>query len=213
MKKLGIVMMASLLLVLGACGKKNSDDEEIKNNNTKEELKANNVYEVPLNPTDYQYDLYNELSKSLTSEKEVIAKLVVQNFSADFFTLKNKGSAEAIGGLTYLPEGNREEFKVFAMNYVYANYQTITDKYGKDNLPEVTKVVVDSIVSTVEPFTIIMEGEEEEEAQEFTENYEGYSINVTISYADTKVSEKDLKTTATFVIIEINNRLEIIRMS
>lgn len=212
MKKLSVIVMASLLFVLGACGGSDSEDET-KKEETKEELKANDVYEVPANPTNYQYELYNELTDALKSDDEAIAKSVVQNFSANFFTLKNKGSAEEVGGLTYLPEGNREDFQVFAMNYVYANYQTIIDEHGKESLPEVTKVEVDSTEATTEEFTTSTGSEEEGTYEESTDEYEGFTITVKITYADTDVAEDDLKATATFTVLKIDDRYEIIKMS
>jgi len=208
MKKLSVMIMVSLLFVLGACGK-DEKKEEPKKEETKEELKANGVYELPLNPTDTQYDLYQALSKALSSDDEAVAKAVAQNFAADFFTLKNKKSAEEVGGLTYLPEAKREEFKIFAMNYVYANYQTIISDHGKENLPEVKKVSVDSIEPTTDTLVIV----DEETLEELSEEYEGYTVTLTIEYASTKVNEDELKTTATFTILDIDGRLEIIKMA
>lgn len=210
MKKITILFMAVLLVGLGACGKSNEATKE-----SKIEIKTNDVYEVPLRPTDYQATLYNELTKALEgTDDEAIAKLVAQNFSADFFTLKNKESAEEVGGITYLPTSRQEEFKTFAMNYVYANFQLIKDDYGKSSLPEVKEVKVDTIEAQTISYTLTIPADEANgiEESQSTEDFEGYIVKVSILYEETKVPSSELKTTATFSIVKVDNRWVIVKM-
>ena len=188
MKKLVLTMAAVSLLILGGCSsndqkndKKGSDSET-----KKEEVKLikNDRYVEPLNPSEQQIKAFNSLSAAVEknpdhaiSEEE--AKQVAVNFVYDFFTLANKKSRSDIGGLQYLPSDSIREYIEFAEAYYYCNYPTIVNEYGKDALPQVSAVKVES----------------SEEAQ-FVYNdttCDGFTFKVSVSYAKTDLKESALK--------------------
>ncbi|MDF9825650.1 hypothetical protein M2475_002069 [Breznakia sp. PF5-3] len=210
MRKITIVFMTSLLFFLASCG--GNKDDEVKKTEIK--IDKNEVYTPPKNPTDYQAETYNALTKALKkNNEEAVAKLVAENFTADFFTLKNKESAEDVGGLTYFPATRQEEFKTFAMNYVYSNYQLIKDDYGKSSLPVVEEVKVGNVSKETITYKNIIPSEDENVEDQVEENeYEGYVINITISYESTDVPDKDLKKEAVIYVIKLDERLVIIKL-
>lgn len=213
MKKISVVLMASLLIFLGACGGKEAAKEEVKKAEIK--INENKVYSVPVNPTEYQAKTYNALSKALNDvDEEKIVTLVAQNFVIDFFTLNNKESAEAVGGLTYLPTARQEEFKTFATSYVYANYQLMEDEYGKDALPQVKEVKVESVTPQVIQYTAITPADPNLGTVESEEtlDYDGYVVSVSITYEKSDVDSNELKKATTLSIIKVDDRFVVVAM-
>ncbi|MFV0381815.1 MAG: hypothetical protein ACK5KR_06305 [Breznakia sp.] len=212
MKKIVTIAVLVCLIFVSGCSKK--DKEKTEKATIK--IVENGVYEKPKKAYNVQIKEFNKLEKVVGSDSEELARLVAINFSFDFFTLKNKSGAADVGGLTYLPESRREEFQVFSSNYVYREYQNIVNDYGKSELPKVVKAKVTSVESITAMYTIKIPGDknlgtiDSEEEQEFP----AYQVSVNISYEDSDLDKMDVKTSAVFIIIDIegNGRLEIIEM-
>lgn len=209
MKKL-LCLLALSCLVIGGCAK-----EEEKPTQSKIEIKQNDIYAVPEDPTNYQVKLYNKLTKALTKDDdEKIASLVAQNFAYDFFSLKNKDSSMDVGGLTYLPEDRQEDFKTFASSYVYGNYAVIAKEEGKSELPLVKSVKVNTVEADEFNYTVFVPENSETgvEAHEEEGTYEGWNVTLSLTYEKTKVDSEELKTETTITVINLNDRLVVIAM-
>lgn len=201
MKKLLCLLCVFMVFSLSACGKE--EGQEVSNPQT--EIKENSVYAVPLNPSHCQVELYNKLTKALKGDDdEKIASLVASNFVADFFTIKNKENAHDIGGLAYLPEAIRESFKEYVEYSVYSNYEQIKLELGTSSLPEVTKVKVVSCEETVLTYNNFTPANEELGTPAMTnpQEYNGYEVTLKLSYAETEMDEKDLKTEAVVTVMD-----------
>lgn len=210
MKKVLCVLCLALVVTLGGCKDK---DNEVKE--TKIEIKTNDVYTAPVKPTDAQAKLYNKLTKALNEgNDEEIAKLVAQNFISDFYTFKNKSNSQDIGGLTYLPEARREEFKTYATIYAYSNYETIIQKNGKSSLPVVKSVKVDGIEAGEFDYTNYIPADEAAGTVEqyITDTFEGFQISVSLSYEDSKLAEEDLLTKATILVLNFDGKYCVVSM-
>lgn len=173
-------------LVVNACSKKEDSKNEkvVEEQKEKTQLIENHQYTSPLNPTENQILAYNDLSATVEKgDNKEEAKQVAVSFVYDFFTLSNKKSAEDIGGLQFIPSNKVATFMQYAKSYYYSNYSTIANEYGKENLPEVDSVSVESM----------------EEAQldfgEYTNS--GYIINVKVTYKENKLPKEALKTNMT----------------
>lgn len=210
MKKVLCIICLALVVTLGGCKDK---DNEVKE--TKIEIKTNDVYSAPVKPTDAQAKLYNKLTKALNEgNDEEIAKLVAQNFISDFCTLKNKSSSQDIGGLTYLPEARREEFKTYASIYAYSNYETIIQNDGKSSLPVVKSAKVDGIEAGEFDYTNYIPADETTGVAEqyITDTFEGFQISVSLSYEKLKLAEEDLLTKATILVLNFDGKYFVVSM-
>lgn len=183
----------SLLMVSGCSNTKEPvEDEETKT------LVSNAVYDSPSNPTQEQITVFNELSNALTSNAsdEKIAELVAVNFAYEFFSLYNKTGADDIGGLTFIPEISRDEFRSYASYKYYKNYATVVSQYSKDDLPN---VILHEVVSTT--------------AGQFTYAnvvYDGYAVKLILKYAESKLPQDGLKTSVILQVINENGVYRII---
>lgn len=195
-KKLLLGMGILSITMLSGCGSDSnkdagkeatSDTEE-----TKEKLVTNDLYVEPLNPTTIQIRAYNKLSqavKEVDDKKE--AEMVAVSFVLDFFTLSNKSGANDIGGLAFIPSDNIRRFMEFSGAYYYSNYPTIVNQYGKDALPEVSKYKVESVTES-----------------NFTYNKQdcnGYLVELSLTYGDTKIPEKSLKTKMKVSVVQLDD--------
>lgn len=113
-------------------------------------LKDNGVYSIPTNPTQYQKDLYNELTKALegyvyserseSEQSKEICQLVVKNFIADFFTWTNKSSTYDIGGQQFMWSDLYLVMEQVARESFYKDLDGYVEQYGRDNLMEVDSI-------------------------------------------------------------------------
>ena len=139
--------------------------------------------------TKYYKELFEKLKKTLesdTRDDELYASLVSQLFATDFYTLNNKIGSSDIGGLDFVVESARDNFALKAKDTMY---KTVTSNlYGdrKQELPEVTKVSVDSITKT--SFTYNDKTDEE-----------AYNVKVSITY------DKDLGYPTSVKLILVHN--------
>lgn len=187
-KKFMIVCCAFSVLALGGCGK----DEKEETPKEKIKIVENSVYETPKKPTEEMKKVYNQLSKALDgSDDAKKAELVGVNFAYQFFTLSNKTGNEDVGGLTFIPEASREEFKQYAVSYYYGNYKTVVNQHGKDSLPYVKSHKVTGVEATQLIYN--------------DQTYDGYFVKLKLTYKSSELKEKQLKTTMTLQVIPDDN--------
>lgn len=192
-----LIIASSFLMacMMTACSGGDSKKEAAKEDDTTKEPKtamvANDTYVEPVDPTEAQIKAYNQLSAALEKQDlEEEAKQVAVSFVYDFFTLSNKKNQDDMGGLAFIPTAYIGAFQEYATSYYYGNYPTIVNEYGKDSLPQVTDVHVTSI----------------EAAQNLTYRYqpvEGYLVTLQATYADSKLSADQLKTSMTVTVIRM----------
>lgn len=199
-KKVILTAAVISVAVLGGCSSNNQkkDKKETSSETTKEQIKLikNERYVEPLNPTEAQIKAFNALSAAVESNpdhksNEEEAKQVAINFVYDFFTLQNKKSRSDIGGLQFLPSDRIRAYIEFAEAYYYGNYPTIVNEYGKDALPEVTAVKVES-----------------SEPAEFVYNdsgCNGFKFKISVHYAKTDIKESSLKKTMNVSVMQITD--------
>ena len=151
--------------------------------------------------TDLQKDLFKELNKAVESgESAEIAKSVVENFVADFYTWTNKAGQNDVGGMYYVYSPNKNNIYNQARNQFYKYVSTYINEYGQDNILEVASV----------------EAEVSDEAREYTigdMTYESYYVTCNWTYVDHKhFNEKDYYTKEYFEVIKnADGRFEIVQ--
>lgn len=160
-------------------------------------LVSNETYADPKNPSNAYKKAFNSLSEHVKVQNmEKISEDVAICFIYDFFTLKNKENVSDIGGLTYLPQNRVEEFSEFALRNYYKNYDSILNEYGKNSLPEVVNVVVQSKIET--------------EVEYKKETYNGYTFNLSVEYGKTEIPTEELKTTIQLTCLIYNMKAMVI---
>lgn len=177
LKKILVSFGVLSLLVMGGCSNKEEPvQEEVI------ELVPNDVYAAPKNPTNEQKKVYNKLSEDLKANagEDVIAVDVALNFIYDFFTLYNKESKDDVGGLNYIPEAMNENFKTFAVSYLYENFDTIMSMYDKESLPYVISHELGEVTAGNINYNGLV--------------YDGFTVNATVQYKESKIDAKTLKT-------------------
>ena len=177
----------ALTLVLSGCSK--TEEEPAPIDEVVETLRGNDAYASPVNPTNEQILAFNALTDAVASgNTEEIAKNVAINFAFDFFSMKNKSGQDDVGGLTYLPDDRIEEFKTYAISHYDQNYAAFVNDFGKESLPCVKSVMINSMTS--------------QQVQYLGVAYDGYVVKATLEYQKTKMDEKTLKTeiTATMIV-------------
>ncbi len=206
MKKILQVCGLCFTLLLVGCG---AEEEEVEKDPTIE-IVENSLYASPKDPSTYQTKTFNELSEALTDNEdgEMIATLVAKNFCADFYTLKNKESANDVGGLTYIPEAYQEEFKNYAAAYVYTQYTSIEEEHGNKHLFEVTEVSVETIQEETFLYNKYVDVTQSDTGAAYYEEVvvEGFQMDISLVYKDTDVSESDMKMNATIQIMLLDGK-------
>ena len=139
--------------------------------------------------TKYYKELFEKLKKTLEADQrdeELYASLISQLFITDFYTLSNKIGSSDIGGVEFFIEEARDNFASKAKDTMYKS--VTSNLYGEreQELPEVTKVSIDSITKT----SFTYNGKTDEEA---------YNVKTTITY------DKDLGYPTTVKLILVHN--------
>ncbi len=206
-------VLLSLVCVFFLVGCSAEEEKQETPEKEQAQIVENAVYTTPVAPTSYQIEQYSALSEALDgSEQETIAELVASNFAIDFFTLSNKDSAMMVGGTTFIPLDYSEEFTTFAQAYVYAQYPVLVETYGTDELPEVSGIEVVAIEETSYLYNdVIEENVETGQVASVEEiSVDGYEVQINITYADTKVSQDELKTSTTVLVANIEGRFSVL---
>lgn len=161
----------------------------------------NDLYEIGNNPTDYQRQLFEELTQSINDGEELsIATNVVKNFIADFFTWTNKDGNYEVGGLMYIYGPKYSVFQEEMRWTFYSDLDLYIAQYGRENLLEVTDIEVLN----------------ENYAADYEvngETYKAFYIETTWDYKPTsKIDTDDFQNTGYFTVVDNNGRYEIVRM-
>ena len=143
-----LIVVILIILILGGLyllnfGKK---PEKIKSKITKTIENYNyNLYD---NSTKNYKDLFDELSKVLSSdtvdEKKYI-ELISKMFIIDFYTLSNKTTNMDIGGLQFVHKDVVDNFKEKATATIYKFVETNIYGDRKQELPKVKEVTIERI--------------------------------------------------------------------
>lgn len=147
-------LLTTLLMVINMINvNSNNQETELQGDDTSGGLVSNGIYSFPTNPTDYQKDLYVELSDALEiydydvsgpydDDSIKIAELIVKNYVADFFTWTNKSSTYDVGGVTYFDPLNYITAENHARNTFYQDLDGYIEQYGRKNLIEVSDITI-----------------------------------------------------------------------
>lgn len=198
-KKIGIVVCSILLIYfLGGIFYNifvdRSDTKKKNNVNNSVQIKG---FEYLSNDSDT--DLFKNEFKKLKNNLESsninyneYALSISKMFIIDLYTLNNKNNMYDVGGVQFVYPEARDNFKLNVENTLYKYMEDNSDGKREQDLPEVSNVEVTS--DEVYEYTI---GEEK---------YEGYKINLDISYV--KDLEYDAK--AELILVKVDKYLYIV---
>lgn len=104
-------------------------------------------YHLRSNATKYQTELFRDLTKAVDngSDKYEIARLVAENYVADFYTWSNKDGTYDVGGMYYVYSPQKTTIYTQARNTYYKYVSYYINQFGAKNLLE-----VENITSTVD---------------------------------------------------------------
>ena len=160
----------------------------------------NKYYVVGKDPSDYQKEVFSELSKELEESNvnyKKVSELVAESFVIDFFTWTNKDSTYDIGGLQYVLDKNTF-YKEAKWNY-YQKLDVYKESYAKDQLPIVVSVNKNS--EKIEDYLI------EEK------NYPAYKVDLNWKYGEDVSSKfKNLINDCEITLIEDNGKIVIVEV-
>ena len=198
-KKIGIVVCSILLIYfLGGIFYNifvdRSDTKKKNNVNNSVQIKG---FEYLSNDsdTDLFKNEFKKLKKNLESSNinyNEYALSISKMFIIDLYTLNNKNNMYDVGGVQFVYPEARDNFKLNVENTLYKYMEDNSDGKREQDLPEVSGVEVTS--DEVYEYTI---GEEK---------YEGYKINLDISYV--KDLEYDAK--AELILVKVDKYLYIV---
>ena len=155
-----ILVILPFVIVAGVCGfitfksiKSMSDNASGTSTEAYKDSIDSMDYHLRSNATKLQTELFNDLSKAVEGEdKEEIAKLVAENYVADFYTWTNKDGTYDIGGMYYVYSPQKTTIYAQARNSYYKYLTYYINTYGSDKLLEVESIdaAVDSEIRTYE---------------------------------------------------------------
>lgn len=99
-------------------------------------------YHLRSNATKYQTELFKDLTKAVEdgSDKYEIAKLVAENYVADFYTWSNKDGTYDVGGMYYVYSPQKTAIYTQARNTYYKYVTYYINQFGAKNLLEVENI-------------------------------------------------------------------------
>lgn len=158
-------------------------------------------YHLLKGATDLQKDLFKDLDHAIKDgEKSEIAKLVAENYVADFYTWTNKAGQFDVGGMYYVYSPQKTAIYNKARNEFYKYVSKYIEEYGQKNILEVASVEA--------------ECDEQSEPYELDgKTYESYFVTCNWTYVDHKdFTEREYRTKEYFnVIVNENGRFEIVQ--
>lgn len=153
-------------------------------------------YVLENNKSGYYNELFNELKTLLNKEytEEEYLEIVAKLFVTDVYSLTHALSKNDVGGMQYVYESFREDFKKIAKSSIYDGVESNIYGNRKQSLPEVTSVSITSIED--EKFTIA------------SKKQDVYKVSVDVYY------KKDLgyPSSLELLIFFNNNKPEVIKM-
>ena len=204
-KKRLIILIVVIALTLIVCGIIIFDymKDDSKKPNTPEVQVTNNIdkYGYVLHDTDTEYykELFEKLKVALDKEEvdeELYATLLSQLFVTDFYTLSNKLSSSDVGGLDFVVSTVKDNFAAKAKDTMYKSVKT--NLYGDrdQELPTVTKVSVDNIITNTYSY-----GD--------NKDTEAYSVKCSVTYD----KELGYPTTVKLTLVHTDNKLEVAKVN
>ena len=99
-------------------------------------------YHLRSNATKYQTELFKDLTKAVEdgSDKYEIAKLVAENYVADFYTWSNKDGTYDVGGMYYVYSPQKTAIYTQARNTYYKYVTYYINQFGAKNLLAVENI-------------------------------------------------------------------------
>ena len=146
-----LLVLLPLILIMGFFGfMAYKGYKDISNNSENTPVKKNDPYYIEemnyslrKNATDYQMEVFNELKEACKAEErnyEDIAVAVCKNYIADFYTWTNKAGRFDVGGMNFVYSPNKRNIYSQARDTFYNNLNIYIDKYGSENLLEVSNI-------------------------------------------------------------------------
>lgn len=164
-------------------------------------------YHLRSNATKYQTELFKDLTKAVEdgSDKYEIAKLVAENYVADFYTWSNKDGTYDVGGMYYVYSPQKTAIYTQARNTYYKYVTYYINQFGAKNLLE-----VENITSTL--------GDKEGSYEFEGKKYDSYFVTCEWTYKN-EDTFKDINMKSGdgfvkkeyFTIIEKDGRFEIVQ--
>ncbi|MBQ6538769.1 MAG: hypothetical protein IJL76_00635 [Bacilli bacterium] len=158
-------------------------------------------------PEEYK-KLFSELKEILSEEsvnKEAYAKKISQMFIYDFFSLDYKVAKTDVGGVEFINPYIEENFLEAAENEYYKYVESNIYGNRDQDLPRVTKPVVDSIDQISYKYTITKNKRDYEQTDQ-----KAYKVVVKWDY--TKSSFDDYQKEGTLVLINHGKKLDIVEL-
>ena len=204
-KKRFIILMIVIILTLIVCGIIVIDymKDDNKKPNTPEVQVTNNIdeygYVLVDTDTEYYKELFEKLKVALDKEEvdeELYATLLSQLFVTDFYTLSNKLSSSDVGGLDFVVASLKDNFAAKAKDTMYKSVKT--NLYGdrEQELPTVTKVSVDNIITNTYSY-----GD--------NKDTKAYSVKCSVTY------DKDMgyPSTVKLTLVHTDKKLEVAKVN
>lgn len=164
-------------------------------------------YHLRANATDLQKEYFKELVdlcnvEASEKDKYLIARSVVKNFVADFYTWTNKAGSYDVGGAYFVHSPSKANILKNARDNFYKYVTHYINEYGRENLLEVTSVEI-PISEKHTPTTYTWNNKE----------YDAYYFKATWTYADHDgFDESEYDTEQHFLVIENEDgRFEIVQ--
>ena len=143
--------------------------------------------------------MFKKLGKVLSSDDvdvDKYAEIESQMFVADFFNLDNKVSKNDVGGVEFVYEPYKNDFKKYAMDSIYKSVTSNVYGNRKQSLPIVDDVKVSKVKN--ESFKY---GDSSDD--------EAYVFNFSITYKD----DLDYQDSGSLILIHSGKKLEVAAMS
>lgn len=171
------------------------------------DIKKNNIYVEPSNPTNLEAKTYNKLTEMLknssndnnsydkqqdynygsqnSNNDKKLAIQVAKSFVCDLFTLTNEKFDSV---KSYVLKDNREDFEKYAKAIIIPNYRNIVEDYGSSDLPTVKTIDVKSVKTS-------------------SDNTYGdkYIVNLKLTYEKNNDDLNALKENVTITLVQMEN--------
>lgn len=212
-----ICLVFVLLAIHGLINQANQTDDNTVPNKA-------NLYEAPNNMTDYQKQLYDELTDSCSKVKDIntedlseLAPVVAKNFIADYFSWGNKRGSYDVGGIDYVYGPYHMNFSFGARDYYYYQLDLLMKEYGVENLPIVDDIVIDAVEKQDSKYevSIWVHDYSNDTDHEEPQYYDAYLVKAHWTYSvpnDSKFNINELPNKSNIMLIVSNGRLEVAYM-
>ena len=161
-------------------------------------------------PEEYR-KMFNDLKEILAEDnvnKEAYAKKISQMFVYDFYSLDYKVAKTDIGGVEFVSPYVEKNFLDAAENEYYKYVESNIYGNRKQELPRVTKPVVDKIDQISYKYTITKDNRDIEQT-----DTKAYQVTVTWEYTKSKYqNDSEYQKDGVIVLINNNNKLDIVEL-